>query len=193
MRRLSRLSPATRIGLARFLCAPLGGVGTACALLPSPEITVTTLRSGSLAVDSTGVEFNLGSGVTDAAHPTLCMILDTLHYVFHPRGEKSHPLQLTDTTVYPRDAGTQAAAPIALSAVLEGRDGEHVGSSGGGYGPGNGMDTPYDRRHLLGEEGEAVCLSWNTLRPGVAYVTLRLRSTRRIVVNELTWHYLSRT
>jgi hypothetical protein len=121
------------------------------------------------------------------------MILDTLHYAFHPRGEKSRPLPLTDTTVYPRDAGTETTTPIALRAVLEGRDGERVDSSGGGYGPGNGMGTPYDRMHLLGEEGERVCLVWNTLRPGITYVKLRFRSTRPVVVHELTWHYFSRT
>ncbi|HKW10673.1 MAG TPA: hypothetical protein VJO33_09855 [Gemmatimonadaceae bacterium] len=162
-------------------------------LLPSPDISVKTLRSGALAVDSAGVVFNLRAGVSDASHPSLCMILDTLHYVFHPRAEKFHPLQLTDTTVYPRDTGTQTTTPIALRAVLEGRNGEHVVSSGGGYSPANGMETAYNRMHLLGEEGEAVCLDWNTLGPGVTYVKLRLRSTRPIVINELTWHYLSRT
>jgi hypothetical protein len=136
--------------------------------------------------------FNVRSGGTDAAHPALCMILDTLHYVFHPPGDKLHPLQLADTTVYPRDAGTQNTTPIALSAVLEGGNGEDVVSSGGRYGPGNGMETPYDRMHLLTEAGVQVCLFWNTLRPNVSYVKLRLRSTRPIVVNELTWHYLTR-
>jgi hypothetical protein len=193
MRIFSRLSAVSRICFARFLRAALGCVGAACALLPSPDISVKTLRSGSVTVDSTGVVFNLGSGVTDASHPRLCMILDTLHYVFHPRAEKFHPLQLTDTTVYPRDAGTQTTKPIALRAVLEGRNGERIDSSGGGYSPGNGMDTPYNRIHLLGEEGEEVCLHWNTLRPGVTYVRLRLRSTRPIVVHELTWHYSNRT
>jgi hypothetical protein len=193
MRVFSRLSAVNRICFARFLPAAIGCVGAACALLPTPDVTVKTLRSGPIAVDSTGVVFNLRSGVTDARHPELCLILDTLHYVFHPRAEKFHPLQLTDTTVYPRDAGTHATTPIALKAVLEGRNGERVESSGGGYSPGNGMDTPYNRAHLLGEEGEVVCLGWNARRPGITYVKLRFRSTRPIVVHELTWHYLSRT
>jgi len=162
-------------------------------LLPSPEITVKTLRSGSLAVDSAGVVFNVRSAGTDASHPSLCMILDTLHYVFHPRPDKLHPLELTDTTVYPRDPGTQNTTPIALRAVLEGTNGEFVVSSGGGYNPGIGMGTAYDRMHLLGQEGIVVCLDWNALRPGATYVKVRLQSTRPIVVNDLTWHYLTRT
>ena len=189
----SRWSAVSRICFARFLPAAIGCVGAACAFGPAPDITVKTLRSGSVAVDSTGVVFNLRSGVTDAHHPELCMILDTLHYVFHPRAEKFHPLRLTDTTVYPRDTSTQATTPIALRAVLEGRNGERVDSNGGGYSPNNGMDTPYNRLHLLGEGGEEVCLDWNALRPGVTYVKLRLLSTRPMVVHELTWHYLSRT
>jgi hypothetical protein len=189
----SRLLAVSRICFPRFLPAAIGCVGAACALGPTPDITVKTLRPGSVAVDSTDVVFNLRPAVTDAHDPELCMILDTLHYVFHPRAERFHPLQLTDTTVYSRDAGTQAAMPIALRAVLEGRNGERVESSGGGYSPGNGMDTPYNRARLLGEGGEEVCLDWNTLRPGVAYVKLRFRSTRPIVVHELTWHYVSRT
>jgi hypothetical protein len=188
----SGLSAGSRICLAWFLRAALGCVGAACALFPDPDITVKTLRSGSLAVDSAGVAFTLRSGVTDARQPGLCMILDTLHYVFRPHGDKLHPLTLTDTTVYPRQAGTQTITPIALSAVLEGSNGEFVVSSGGRYGPGNGMETPYNRTHLLDEEGMEVCLVWHTLRPGVTYVKLRLQSTRPIVVNELTWHYFSR-
>jgi hypothetical protein len=189
----SRLSALNRICFARLLPAAIGCIGAACALLPTPDVTVRTLQSGSVAVDSTGVVFNLSSGVTDARHPELCLILDTLDYVFHPRAEKFHPLQLTDTTVYPREPGMQAATPIALRAVLEGRNGERVESSGGGYSPGNGMDTPDDRVRLLGEAGEEVCLDWNALRPGVTYVKLRFRSARPIVVHELTWHYLGRT
>jgi hypothetical protein len=193
MRAFSRLSAASRIGFARSLPATIGCIAAACALLPNPDITVKTLRSGSVAVDSTGVVFNLRSGVTDASRPELCLILDTTHYVFHPRAEKFHPLQLTDTTVYPRNAGTQASTPIALKAVLERRNGERVESNGGSYSPGNGMDTPYNQAHLLGEGGEGVCLNWNALRPGVTYVKLRFRSTRPIIVHELTWHYLTRT
>ena len=179
--------------LVWVLPAAIGCFVGACALLPSPDITVKSLQSGSVAVDSAGVVFNLRSGVTDATHPAVCMILDTLQYVFHPRAERSRPLPLTDTTVHSRDAGMQAATPIVLRAVLEGTNGERVESTGGRYGPGNGMDTPYNREHLLGEGGETICLDWNALRPGVTYVKLRLRSTRPIVVHELTWHYLSRT
>ena len=193
MRGFSRLSAGSRVCPEWFVRAAVGCVSAACALLPSPDITVKTLRSGPLAVDSAGVVFNVRSAGTDASHPSLCMILDTLHYVFHPRPDKLHPLPLTDTTVYPRDADTQTATPIALRAVLEGTNGEFVVSSGGGYNPGIGMGTAYDRMHLLGQEGIVVCLDWNALRPGATYVKVRLQSTRPIVVNDLTWHYLTRT
>src|SRR3982751_5964124 len=97
MRVFPRLSAVNGICFARFLPAAIGCVGAACAFLPTPDFTVKTLRSGPIAVDSTGVVFDLRSGVTDARHPELCLILDTLHYVFHPRAETFHPLQLTDT------------------------------------------------------------------------------------------------
>jgi hypothetical protein len=192
MKVFSRLSAVSRISFALFLPPAIGGGITACAILPSPDITVRTLQAGSVTVDSTGVAFNLRSAVTDANHPDLCMILDTLRYDFRPRAEKFHPLPLTDTTVYVRNASTLDAAPIVLQGVLEGSGGEYVDSDGGGYSPATGMDTPFNRKHLLGEGGEVVCLDWSALRPGVTYTKLRLRSTRAIIVNELTWHYLSR-
>ena len=188
----SRWSAASRICFAQVLPAAIGCVGAACAMLPTPAYTVKTLRSGPTAVDSTSVVFNLHTGVTGERHPELCLILDTLRYVFHPRAPRFHPLPLTDTTVYPRSTGTQATTPIALKAVLEGRNGERAEPSGGSYSPGNGMDTPYNRAHLLGEGGEQVCLNWNTLRPDVLDVKLRFGSTRPIVVHELTWQYSNR-
>ena len=191
MRVSSKPSADARIRFVRFLQAAIGYTVSACGLLPEPDITVNTLRSGSITVDSMGVVFALRSGVTSVRDPKLCMILDTLHYVFRPRAEKFHPLRLTDTTVNSRNISIQDAPPIALRAVLEGKKGDRVESSGGEYSPGNGMDTPYNRAHLLGEEGEVVCLGWNSLRPGVTYLKLRLRSTRPIVVHEPTWHYRS--
>jgi hypothetical protein len=49
------------------------------------------------------------------------MILDTVHYAFHPRAEKGHPLRLTDTTVHPRDAGTPTTTPM-MSTLLKSSD-----------------------------------------------------------------------
>jgi hypothetical protein len=121
------------------------------------------------------------------------MILDTLQYVFRPRAEQFHPLQLTDTTVYLRNSATHPTTPIVLRAGLEARNGERVDSGNGEYVPGNGMDTPYNRAHVLDEGGEVVCLGWSALRPGVTYVKLRLRTSQRVVVHDLTWEYLTRT
>lgn len=192
MRAFPRFSALSRMRFARLLLVAIGFVGTACSLLPTPDVTVKTLRSGSIAVDSTGVAFDLPSGVADP-HPTLCMILDTLRYDFRPRAEKFHPLGLTDTTIYSRDAGAQITSPIALRGVLEGRNGERVESNSGGYGPGTGTDTPYNRAHLLDEGGEVVCLGWNLSGRVGTYPKLRLRSTRPIVVHDLSWHYFTGT
>jgi hypothetical protein len=179
--------------IARFLPAAIGCIGAACALLPTPNVTVKTLRSGSFTVDATGVVFDLRSGITEAKQPTVCMILDTLQYVFSPRAEHFHPLQLTDTTVYLRNNATRSTTPIVFKAVLEARNGERVDSGSGEYVPGNGMDTPYNQAHLLDEAGEVVCFGWSALRPGVTYVKLRLLTSQPIVVHDLTWHYLTRT
>ena len=189
MKILSRLSRALRICFEWSLRGALGTI-CACTLLPSPDVSVKTLRSGSLAVDSTGVVFEVRPGIRGDSHPTLCMNLDTLYYVVLPRAEAFHSLPLTDTTVYARNAARQ---PIALRAVLESSNGEQVVSTGGGYSPGNGMDTPDNQRHLTGPGGVAVCLVWNSLRPAVRYGTVRLQSTRPVIVHDLSLHYLSRT
>jgi hypothetical protein len=174
----------------RFVACVSGCVLSACTSLPAPDITVTALQSGVVTVDSTDMVFTLPSAVTGAQRPALCMILDTLQYVFRPAAEHFHPLPLTDTTLYSRVDGIRDSTPIVLIAVLEGSTGERVGYTSGAYSPGTGMDTPYNHSHLLGAEGESVCLSWELHSRG-AYTKLRLRSNRLVVLHDLTWHYFT--
>jgi hypothetical protein len=106
------------------------------------------------------------------------MILDTARYVFRPQAEQDHPLPLSDATVYARHAGSSDDTPIAFRAVLEGGNGERVHSGRGGYG--------------IREQGEELCLGWTNFHPGVTYVRLRLWSTRPVVLDKVTWRYLTR-
>lgn len=161
-----------------MLWAALVCGGAACAILPRPDITVKTLASGSTVVDSSGLAFDLPAAAAAAQHPNVCLILDTLEYGFRPRAEPFHPLPLTDTTVYARHAVAQSATPVALRAVLEGKNGKRVDADWGGYVPGNGR-------------GVSVCLGWTALPGAVTYTRLRLSSTRPIVAHELTWHYFT--
>ena len=185
----SCLSAVGRRSIPVMLWAALGCGGTACATLPKAEVTVKTLKSGSTVVDSSGRAFDLPAAAAAAQHPNLCLTLDTLEYEFRPRAEPFHPLPLTDTTVYLRNAVAQNATPIVLKAVLVGERGKRVDGDWGSYVPNNGMDTPENRQRLMSEAGENVCLGWKAVPGGDRYTRLRLSSTRPIVVHDLTWHY----
>jgi hypothetical protein len=152
----------------------IGLLISACALLPEPDVTVSTLRAKPLTIDSAGIVFELGRGVRGTQQPGVCFSTDTSRYVIRPQATKGFPLQLTDTSLQTRGGGT----PIALRAALEGADGVLVDSHGGAYGP--------------DESGERLCVGWTGLRPDMTYVRLHVRSTPPIVVHDLTWRFFTR-
>ena len=170
----SNFLPVARISLARFLLTAIGFIVSTCISLPT-LMSVKTLRSSPVTLDSTGVVFALRSGVTDGNEPSVCLVLDSLRYTFRPEAKPFHPGMLTDTTVYPRNVTAPGGTPIAFRAVLEGNNGERARFQPSGYG-------------FNQNEGYELCLGAPELVPGVSYVRLRLRSTRPIIVERVTWH-----
>jgi hypothetical protein len=137
-----------------------------------------TLAPGPIAFDSKGIAIHLRSSVNDAnMSGELCIGFDTSRYVFLSwrtlTVRERRPSDASFWPTPPPNEETPDSTAISLAIQLEG---------------GNGERAEFDRVSSIVGSGE-MCTGSTEVRPGVFYTKLSLRSTKPVVVRNVTWWY----